>query len=151
MTKTCRRSRTACGFVPDELGWAWAAHLQGRSRGRWLVRWEPGSQHFTAFYLGDTDEDGAYRKARTPRGMWEHMLAFDPSHPQIAPDCGDPVDDASAWQPHIGPARASSPPEGAGDEAVLSRPSGTKLRYLARSGRSTRPSDSRAPLNQGAS
>ncbi|MGP3960551.1 hypothetical protein ACTWPT_31540, partial [Nonomuraea sp. 3N208] len=40
--------------VPDELGWAWALHLQRHAGGQWLVLWEPGGQHFTAFYLGNT-------------------------------------------------------------------------------------------------
>jgi hypothetical protein len=95
-------------FVPDELGWAWAAHLQRHTRGQWLVRWEPGSQHFTAFYLGDTAEGGAYRKAPTPHGLWERILAFDPLRPCL--DLGsDDVDHASAWQPRIGSARLSAP------------------------------------------
>ncbi|MEU6718973.1 hypothetical protein ABZ897_46555 [Nonomuraea sp. NPDC046802] len=96
-------------FVPDELGWAWAAHLQHHTCGKWLVLWEPGSQHFTAFYLGDTAEGGAYRKASTPRGLWERILAFDPSRPQ-SEDCeGIDAGGSSAWRPCVaGPEQSSA-------------------------------------------
>ncbi|MEV1249898.1 hypothetical protein [Nonomuraea sp. NPDC049750] len=84
-------------FVPDELGWAWAAHLQRHTCGQWLVLWEPGSQHFTAFYLGETAEGGAYRKAGTPQGLWQRILAFDPIRPHLDFE-GNEADDSSAWQ-----------------------------------------------------
>ncbi|MEQ4726032.1 hypothetical protein [Nonomuraea sp. B19D2] len=87
-------------FVPDELGWAWAAHLQRHTCGWWLVLWEPGSQHFTAFYLGDTTEGGAYRTASTPQGLWERILAFDPMRPHLDLE-GNATGD-SAWQLRVG-------------------------------------------------
>ncbi|MFI7694265.1 hypothetical protein ACIBQ6_34740 [Nonomuraea sp. NPDC049655] len=100
-------------FVPDELGWAWAAHLQHHAGGQWLVRWESGSQRFTAAYLGETAEDGGYRKALTPQGLWERILAFDALHPLL--DLGsDHADDAGAWQPRIGSMRHTDSPWRAG-------------------------------------
>jgi hypothetical protein len=87
-------------FVPEELGWAWAAYLQRYAFGRWLVLWEPGSQHFTGFYLGDTTGGGVYRKAQTPQGLWERILAFDPQRPGLDLGSKDP-DGNSAWQLHI--------------------------------------------------
>jgi hypothetical protein len=94
-------------FILDELGWAWAAHLQRHAGGLWLVIWEPGGQHFTAFYLGDTAEGGAYRKASTPQGLWEHMLAFDPQRPN--PHLGnDDARDTSVRQQSIDGASATT-------------------------------------------
>lgn len=100
-------------FVPDELGWAWAAHLQRQTSGRWLVRWEPGSQNFTAIYLGETVESDVCLMASTPQGLWERILAFD----SLPPDLGlgsDQVGKASAWQPRIGSAERATPLRRAG-------------------------------------
>jgi hypothetical protein len=125
-------------LVPDELGWAWAAHLQLYVAGQWLVLWEPGSQHFTAFYLGDTAEGGAYRKAQTPQGLWERILAFDPWRPRLDLGGKDP-DGISAWQLRIDE-RAELP--------TLALPVHTTKRTMAVASPTAQPRPSTTPRSE---
>ncbi|WP_162794799.1 hypothetical protein [Nonomuraea lactucae] len=72
------------------MGWAWAAELTQQVGGRWLFLWEPGGQHLTAFYGGDTPKP-IYRKAKTPQEMWSRIHEVELNMLLTATAVGRPV------------------------------------------------------------
>ncbi|MFC4010529.1 hypothetical protein ACFOY2_25100 [Nonomuraea purpurea] len=56
-----------------ETGRWWATKLEEEVGHWWMVMWEAGGQHLTAYFRGHWDEGGVYRMGRTPHELWPLM------------------------------------------------------------------------------